>query len=248
MTEFKDYFSDVSDGYARYRPHYPDALFEQLANWAYAHDHAWDCATGNGQAAHGLARHFARVTATDASETQISNAVPHPQIAYGVAPAEDSGLEDASIDLILVAQAAHWFDMHRFNAEARRVLKPGGVVALVTYGMFQSVPEIDAMLRISYKGELRKHWAPERKHIEAGYETLPFDFEEIETKPMTMTVNWSLDQVLGYLNTWSGIRKLNRAEGRDLVAEWRPLIEKYWGEGLRTITWRLMIKVGRISN
>ncbi|MEX2155506.1 MAG: class I SAM-dependent methyltransferase [Gemmatimonadales bacterium] len=83
---FADHFSGVSAAYAAFRPHYPEALFTFLAQAAPARQAAWDCGTGSGQAALGLARHFARVTATDASDAQIAHATPHARITYRVAP------------------------------------------------------------------------------------------------------------------------------------------------------------------
>ena len=91
--KFKDHFSGHAVEYAKFRPHYPDELFEHLASISPRHEVAWDCATGNGQAAVGLARHFDGVTATDASAQQIESAEPNDLISYRVAPAEASGID-----------------------------------------------------------------------------------------------------------------------------------------------------------
>src|SRR5438132_5354114 len=99
--KFKDHFSGLAAEYAKFRPHYPDELFEYLALISPRRELAWDCATGNGQAAVGLARHFDRVTATDASAQQIESAEPDERISYRVAPAEASAIDSASVDLIL---------------------------------------------------------------------------------------------------------------------------------------------------
>src|SRR5205823_14795537 len=115
--------------YRRFRPTYPPRLFEVLADWSPALRLAWDCGTGNGQAALALAEWFERVIATDRSPEQIAQATPHPGIDYRVAPAEDSGLADSSVDLVTVAQAVHWFDLHRFYAEVRRVARPRALIA-----------------------------------------------------------------------------------------------------------------------
>jgi len=146
---FKDHFSRHADAYAGHRPDYPAALFDYLATGAGAREVAWDVATGNGQAALALARHFAQVWATDASAEQIRAATPHQRVAYGVAPAETSGLESASVDLITVAQALHWLDLPRFYAEVLRVLRPGGVIAVWCYHLMSVSPEVDRVLRIS---------------------------------------------------------------------------------------------------
>lgn len=135
MQPFADHFSPQAEQYAQYRPGYPAALFEFLLSQTPGRDHAWDCATGNGQVASELADQFQRVTATDASTAQISHALPNPKIEYRVAVAEDSGLPDHCIDLLTVATAIHWFDLERFYGEVRRVLRPDGMLAVWTYSL-----------------------------------------------------------------------------------------------------------------
>src|SRR5258708_2942546 len=136
MTEFKDHFAVVASSYAEARPHYPKELFAFLARTAMGHECAWDCATGNGQAAVDLAEHFERVEATDASAEQIKNAVAHPKVRYSVALAEASGLAARSVDLVTVAQALHWLNLDKFYAEAKRVMKADGWIAVWTYDLF----------------------------------------------------------------------------------------------------------------
>jgi len=245
MDEFKDYFSDVSGAYARFRPLYPPALFDRLAALTARHDRAWDCATGTGQAAHGLAAQYSEVIATDASVQQIAAAIPHPRVRFAVATAEASGLAEASVDLVCVAQAAHWFNMVAFNRELQRVLRPGGAAVLIAYKLFTSLPAVDALIAEAYHGELAKHWAPERAIIDRDYADLALDLEPVTLAPAAMHANWSAEQLLGYLETWSGIRALNRADGRDVVAEWAPAIKAAWGTGTRPVTWPLILKAGR---
>src|SRR3954454_11842179 len=108
-SPFKDHFSGHADGYGAFRPTYPPALFEYLATMAPGHELAWDCATGNGQAAVGLAPSFRSVLATDASARQIDQSRPHERVRYVVAPADRAPTPDGSVDLVTVAQALHWF-------------------------------------------------------------------------------------------------------------------------------------------
>src|SRR5207253_9835478 len=150
MTIFKDHFSGQAAEYAKFRPNYPPKLFDYLASISPGGELGWDCATGNGQAAVGLAEHFAKVIATDASARQIESARPHPSISYRVAPAEASGIDPDSVDLIVVAQALHWFDMDRFFTEAKRVSKESGILAVSTYTRLSINPEIDAILSQFY--------------------------------------------------------------------------------------------------
>ena len=151
MTKFKGHFSGHAVEYAKFRPHYPDELFEYLALISPRHELAWDCATGNGPAAVGLARHFDSVIATDASAQQIASAELNDRISYRVAPAEASGIDSASVDLILVAQALHWFDIDRFFTEAKRVLKENGALAISSYNVLEIAPEIDAIIWEFYR-------------------------------------------------------------------------------------------------
>ena len=247
-ASFKDHFSAHASAYARYRPGYPEALFVYLASLCPAHDLAWDCGTGNGQAAHGLAPHFARIVATDASVDQIANAAPHERIVYHVAPARQAPLDPSSADLVTVAQAIHWFDHQRFYAEVRRVLKPGGVLAVWTYGLLQITPALDAVIRHLYEDIVDAYWPPERRLVEAAYRTLPFPFDEIPPPAFAIDLPWSLDDLLGYLGTWSATQRFMKTHSanpvdhiaEDLTLAWGNLAEK------KTTHWQLYLRVGRV--
>ena len=247
MSAFKDHFSTSSDRYAAYRPAYPDALFGWLASLCSEHDTAWDCATGNGQAALGLAPHFRQVIATDASAEQIRHAASHSAIDYRVAPAEASGLADHSVDLVTVAQAAHWFDLPRFYAEVSRVLKPGSAIALWGYGRMVLPVGMDAPFLRFYAETVGPYWPPERKLIDDAYRSLDFPFAEIESPAFYLEVEWTLPRLMDYLSTWSVVKRFLSECGRnplpELMAELRPL----WGDpdaALR-LQWPLFIRVGQ---
>jgi hypothetical protein len=184
---FKDHFSGQAAAYAAARPDYPAELFEWLADKTPAHGCAWDCATGNGQAAHALANHFKRVIATDASAEQIANAVPQPRIEYRIAPAETPDLEAASVDLVTVAQAVHWFNRTRFYAAVADVLCDDGLVAVWSYGLFTITPALDAVINGFYHDLLGTYWPPERKLIDEHYATLNFPFAEITPPAFAMS-------------------------------------------------------------
>lgn len=247
MSGFKDHFSSASDRYAAYRPDYPAPLFTWLAGRCAEHDIAWDCATGSGQAALGLAPHFRRVAATDASAEQIRHAAPHPAIEFRVAPAEASGLAERSVDLVTVAQAAHWFDLPRFYAEVARVLKPGGVLALWGYGRMVLPGELDAPFQRFYAETVGPYWPPERALIDNGYRSLDFPFAEIEAPAFRIDVAWSLPRLIAYLSTWSAVKRYQDAQGLDplpaLMAELAPA----WGDmdTARPLQWPLFLRVGQ---
>lgn len=245
---FKDHFSDRPAEYARYRPGYPSALFDWLASLAPARALAWDVGTGTGQAALGLAAHFERVIATDAAETPLRHAEAHERVVYKVTPAERSGLAEAAVDLITVAQALHWFDFDGFYAEVRRVLKPAGVIAAWTYGLMQVTPEVDALMRRYARDIVGPYWPAERRYVDQSYRNIPFPFEEIEPPAFRMQAEWRLEDLLGYLNTWSATKRYAQARGAD-PREWvRAELAQAWnGAERRLITWPLGLRVGRLS-
>ena len=183
---FKDHFSKQAADYAKFRPQYPQSLFAYLRRIAPSRELAWDCGTGNGQAAIGLASVFDRVIATDASEKQISNAQPHEHIEYRVAKAENSAIKSETLDLIMVAQALHWFDLERFYAEARRVLKPNGVLAASAYKFFRITPEIDQLINHHYYDKIVGPFWPAERVLVERFEELPFPFSEIQTPSFEM--------------------------------------------------------------
>lgn len=247
MAGFKDHFSVLAQEYARYRPRYPSSLFADLARVAPGHDRAWDCATGNGQAAAGLAPWFREVHATDASAAQIAAAEGPANVRFAVAPAEASGLPAAGLDLLLVAQAAHWFDLPAFYAEAERVLKPDGVLALLTYSGVRINAGLDPLLREFHEVTVGPFWPPERAHVEKDYRELPFPWPEMPFPPQVMTAAWSLDQLMGYLGTWSATRACRERTGTDPLPALCARLRPFWGDPgrPRTVRWPLAVRVGR---
>lgn len=250
QNAFKDHFSNHASDYQRYRPTYPAALFRALAAVAPDREWAWDCATGNGQAALGLAEHFHHVEATDASAQQIAAAQPHPNVHYSVAPAEASGLPEHRASLITVAQALHWFDASRFYDEARRVAKPGAVLACWSYGRCTVSPGVDAATERLYSGILGDaYWPPERKHVETGYRDLPFPFTEMELPVFHMQVQWDLGAYVGYLRSWSATQAFVKRNSRDPLAEIEEELTAGWGvpERPQTVRWPLSMRAGWVS-
>src|SRR6266540_3176618 len=245
MVAFKDHFSKQAADYAKFRPNYPQKLFDYLRSIAPSRQLAWDCGTGNGQAAVGLASLFDRVIATDASEKQIANAQSHKIVEYRVAPAENSGIGSRTIDLIMVAQALHWFDLDRFYAEMRRVLKPDGILAASAYNLLHIEPAIDAVVNRYYYEVVGAFWPPERKLVEQ-FGDLPFPFQEIIPPKFEMTAQWNLDHLLGYLQTWSSTQRFIAAKGSDPLEQIMDELRAAWGDSQQTrnVTWPLVLRVG----
>lgn len=246
-TRFKDHFSGHADAYSRFRPGYPKPLFDYLAARAPGLALAWDCATGNGQAARQLAVRFERVIATDASAAQIAAAGSGERIEFRCAPAEASGLDASSVDLITVAQALHWFDFEAFYTEARRVLKPGGVVAAWCYSLFRTTPALDRIVTRFYQDEVGPYWPAERRWIDERYATVPFPFAELPAPQFAMRMEWSLERLLGYMNTWSAVRRYQEDRGLNPLDALRPELERAWprNHAHAAVTWVLHLRVGR---
>jgi SAM-dependent methyltransferase len=242
---FKDHFSKQAAGYAKFRPRYPQELFDYLGSIAPSRRLAWDCATGNGQAAIGLASVFDRVIATDASGKQISNAQSYESVEYRVAPAENSVIESETIDLIMVAQALHWFDLDRFYPEALRVLKPDGVLAASAYNLLHIETAIDEVVNRYYHEVVGPFWPPERRLVEQ-FADLPFPFQEIDPPKFEMTASWDLDHLVGYLRTWSSTQRFIAAKASDPLGVIKDDLHKKWGkpEQIRSVTWPLIVRIG----
>ena len=242
---FKDHFSTLSDGYARYRPTYPAELFQFLASVASAKTVAWDCATGSGQVAVALSDHFSNVVASDASQAQIDAATRHAGVEYRVATAEQSGLAGSSVDLITVGQAFHWFDEALFMAEARRVLRPEGVLAIWCYELCEVNEECNTVVDRLYRDILDGYWTPERMMVEQGYSGVTMPGMPVLAPELAMSFDWHVADMLGYLRSWSACKRYETQVGSDPVAEIAAELRSVWGDGVRRVVWPLAIKVSR---
>lgn len=243
---FADHFSTVAPDYSRFRPRYPDALFAWLAAQAPQARVAWDCATGSGQAALGLAAHVPLVVASDASRAQLAAAAPHPRVRYLVSLAERTPLRPGSMDIVTVGQALHWFDIPAFAAEATRVTRAGGVVAAWAYGRPSVSPGVDAVLGELMDGVLGAYWPPERALVESGYAGVPFPFTGLAAPPLEMEARWTLHDLLGFVASWSASAAYRRAHGTNPAASLLPALAAAWGDPgtTRRVRWPLTVLAG----
>lgn len=246
-----DYFSSRAADYAAHRPTYPAALVDFVAGLVTRHDVAWDCATGNGQAALALAERFTRVIATDASGAQLERARPHARVEYRVAPAESSGLPGASVDLVTVAQALHWLDLDRFYAEVRRVAAPGGALAAWSYGdPVLDDPALDRILARFNFGTLAPYWPTERRAVGEGYLSFPFPFAEVQAPRFVIERSWTLSELAGYLRSWSAVARYVATHGTNPVPEAEAaLAAAGWTDPdtRHVIRWPLYVRAGRVT-
>lgn len=248
MIPYADQFSAVAGSYASSRPSYPEELFAYLASVSEGHALAWDCAAGSGQATIPLTHYFRRVVATDASAAMLGQAPRHPAVEYRLALAESSGLDSASVDLVTVAQALHWLDAEAFYAEADRVMTPGGLLAVWTYGNQKLDDEtMNNLLDRFYREIVGPYWAPQRRHVESGYRTLDFPYSELKPPRFAMHQHWTVAQLLGYIATWSATQRCREATQRDPVKALADELMPLWGDSrlARRISWPLSLRIGR---
>jgi SAM-dependent methyltransferase len=245
---FHDHFSRVSAGYAKHRPRYPATLFDWLSTTVESRELAWDCATGNGQSAEGLAGRFARVVATDASADQLRHPTPRPNVEYRLAGAEASGLSSQSVDLVTCAQAIHWLPRDAFFAEARRVLRPGSAIVVWGYHI-PMVREgvVDAAIRHFHDVVVGPYWPLERRLVLDRFATIEFPFVGFAAPDFEMRCAWTLLDFADYLHTQSATNRYKQARGSDPVPELVATLEKDWGgrDLVRDVYFPVFLRAGR---
>jgi len=244
----KDLFSKQSDLYARYRPTYPKDLYEYILSFVKEKNIAWDCATGNGQAAVVLADHFKKVIATDISAAQIDKAIKKDNIEYSVCSAESTLFEENTFDLVTVAQAYHWLKWKEFKKEVVRVCKPEAIIAIWTYNRNKiGDKKIDDAIFSFYENVTKPFWDYERKYVEELYKTVEFDYELLPVKDFETTLNWQREDMIGYISSWSAIQKYIKVNGHSPI----PMIEKelinLWPKGeVKKVSFPIYLKLGKI--
>jgi SAM-dependent methyltransferase len=250
LTTRDDYFSAQAADYVRYRPHYPSRLFDYFASVAPSREAAWDCATGNGQAAIPLADHFTMVVATDASEAQVRRAVRHERVHYVVSAAEASGIASGSVSLVTVAQALHWLDLDAFHSEVKRVLRPNGILAVVSYGSASlDDPALSALFAQHEFGIMGRYWPARRQFVGEGIRTLAFPFRELTPPDIPLEASWTLAELVGYVRSWSATARYLKERGADPSLELEAALRSHWGppERRRVVRWPLVVRVGRME-
>jgi SAM-dependent methyltransferase len=242
---FADHFSTIAARYAAFRPAYPATLVDELAARC-TPGTAWDVGCGNGQLSVALAARFARVIATDPSQAQIDAATAHPRVEYACSPAEQSGLPDATADLVVAAQAAHWFDWPRFVVEAGRVAKPGALIALVSYGIVLVDGDAGREIAHFYHQVVGPYWPEGRAHVENGYRDLAMPWPDVAAPALDMRAEWTRDELLGYVSTWSATVKLVQTVGPGPVQALHDALARVWPDDeRRTIRWPLALRFAR---
>lgn len=248
MKPAKDLFSTQAAVYANFRPHYPDELYDFIHSKVKSFERAWDCGTGNGQVANRLAEKFQLVEASDVSAKQIEHATKNPKVNYAVCRGEQTTYPDHCFDLITVGTAIHWFDFDSFYKEVRRVAKPGALLAVWAYEPPQTSEALDAIMNRFNLEDMKAYWNPERKYVDDGYRFLPFPFEEISAPKFFIRDEWTIEQYIGYIQSWSAVQNYRNKEGKDPVPSVATEIHSAWGtQPKRKIIFPLMTKFALIN-
>jgi SAM-dependent methyltransferase len=247
-VHFEDHFSVQAEAYARHRPRYPEALFAWLASVSPGDALAWDAGTGSGQVAVALAKHFDRVIASDASSEQLARALPHERVEYRHEPSGRASLDPASVDLITVGAAAHWFELDDFYREVRRVARPGAVIALFSYGPRDFADAIGPAVHRFQEEILDGYWPERIQLVHERYATLPFPFEELAVPPFTMTAEWNVAELLAFLETWSASQRYFQERGTRATDKIAPELTRMWGDPdtRRILHCPLFVRAGRV--
>lgn len=244
----KDNFSTQSDKYAKFRPTYPKELYDFINSQVEQKDTAWDCGTGNGQVAVELANSFKEVYATDISQSQLDNAHRRSNITYSCQPAEKTTFADSFFDLVIVAQAIHWFDFNRFYEEVNRTLKDDGILVVTGYGLITVDAKVDAVINHFYYQITDPFWDYERKYVDENYETIPFPFHELPAPELTNRYDWTIDHLIGYFETWSAVKHFRKDKGYNPVDLIRDQLIEQWGvDQTKEVSFPVLLRAGRKS-
>lgn len=244
----KDNFSTQSNQYAKYRPSYPPELFDYINTIVANKNTVWDCGTGNGQVAIELSKTFDNVFATDISEQQLNNAQKANNISYSLQPAEKTNFNNDFFDLIVVAQAIHWFDFEKFYTEVKRTAKQDGLLCVLGYGLLKISTEIDIVINDFYTNTIGSYWDKERRYIDENYTTIPFPFEEISSPNFVNTQLWSLHHLMGYLSTWSAVQHFIKTNHYNPMDQLQKQIEPLWeNDELKPVNFPILLRLGRIN-
>ena len=249
MKKVIDNFSIQAGTYKKFRPEYPKELYREILSHSTKREECWDCATGNGQVAKELSKYFNKVYASDISADQIKLAAKKPNIEYLITRAEKTPFHDDQFDLITVAQATHWFDFKAFNAEVKRVGKNSSKIIIWGYGLLRIEKRIDEIIQDFYTNTIGAYWDKERKHIDLHYESIEFDFKELDSpKNLSIGASWRLSHLIGYLNSWSSVQNYIKANGENPTIEIAQRLSNIWSEEeYKQINFPIFMRIGQIE-
>lgn len=243
----KDNFSKQAQDYSKFRPQYPDEMIQYIISFTDDKSAALDLATGNGQVAHKLSAYFKNVFATDISQKQLDNAVKAENIIYSKEQAEKTSFRSQQFDLVVVAQALHWFNFELFYKEVYRILKPDGIFAVMGYGLFSTNEDSDKILKHFYYDIVGPYWDAERKYLDENYETIPFPFDEIPAKKFCNEFVWDFETLIGYLQTWSSVQHYISKNNRNPIDLIYDKLKFSWENNDKKVIFPLLLRIGKLN-
>lgn len=206
-ASFSDHFSQISKQYQKYRPDYPEQLYQIILKHTTKRQMLWDAGCGTGQVLKALGPKFENCYGSDASEDQIGEAKKHlPQYRLASEMAEACSLQPGSCSLITVAQALHWFKRESFFQKVRTVGDKRAMLAVWCYGLHELPEHLNDVLLYFYERILGDYWPPQRRLIDSGYQDIQFPFRDVTYMKLKMKKEMNLHTYLGYVNTWSAIQ------------------------------------------
>lgn len=239
-------FSTSAQGYAQYRPSYPPSLFDWLATQCNGNRLALDIAAGSGQASLPLSPYFENVAACDASPEQLLGNDDWQGVLRFASQAQALALQTDSADLVVVAQALHWFATPAFFEEVRRVLRPDGFFCAWCYSLITIDPEIDKLVQHLHSEVLKGYWPKGRASVDAGYSDIRLPFRQVESPTFAIEARWDLARLLGYLDTWSAVTQWKQIHGSDPLELLESRLTQLWGspDTRRLVRWPLHMLAG----
>ncbi len=246
MNNTNNWFSQGGNNYANFRPQYPKDLIDYLLSLVSNKNVLLDVGCGNGQISKMMTPYFKTTLGLDSSLNQLLNAITFDAF-YVCANAEQLPIKSASTDLIVVAQAAHWFNLDSFYQEVNRVLLKNGILALVSYGEIILDSDLNLYFSKFYYQDIYKYWPPQRRLVDSGYADIAFPFDDLDYPKIEINYYWDLNQFLGYILTWSAIKNMAQQGHIHLFDTFARNLAAIWGppESKRLISWPINMRVGR---
>jgi hypothetical protein len=130
-------------------------------------------------------------------------------------------------DAVTSFQALHWFAGEPFWSRLRATLRPDGLFVAAGYAWFSVSPEVDAAVE-GLLPALDPYWAPGNRLLMQGFAGLDVPFPEVSAPRFEIAVDWTRDELLAYLATWSAVVRSREVEGRDLLAGIAATLHEAW--------------------
>lgn len=134
-----------------------------------------------------------------------------------------------------------------FEKEVKRVAKVNAVIAVWGYNLFTTNnAELDALIKNFYSGIVGPYWDKERKYVDDNYENVPFNFMPLPTQQFFINAEWSKDDLMGYLNSWSSVQHFIEAKKYNPVKKIADDLDLLW-KNVMPVSFPLFLKLGRVK-